>query len=258
MAVTRSSQAEAREELLQAGLELAVERGPSLGLENITFAEAIERADVARPTAYRSFPATDAEEPQQRFRNEVAVRIVNSCQFADLSGAADAAAPLFTAASEPDVTDDELSWMLRELIRLGGMAYAEQCLTDELYPAYFSVLLAAKSGDRELLAEVRREERDSSKGFIEFYRAVFDTFGIRLRAGWTWEMFAGAITIASVGDYLQIDVSSMPAKIDRPTGRDGELVEWTPFSMVVESIFVTAAEPDPKMVASANPLAWVS
>lgn len=258
MAGRRTSQMEAHAELLQAGLDLAIERGPSLGLEHITFAAAIEHANVTRPTAYRSFPATETLEPQERFRNEVAVRIVNSCQFGDLSGAADAAAPLFSAAIEPGVTDDELSWLLRELIRLGGMAYAEQCATDELYPAYFSVLLAAKCGNPDLLAEVQREELDSSKGFIEFYRAVFDTFGIRLRAGWTWEMFAGVIAIASVGDYLQVDVSAMPASIDRPTGRDNETVEWTPFSLVVESIFMTAAEPDPKMVASANPLAWVS
>ena len=258
MAVRRSSQTEARDELLQAGVELAIERGPSLGLEHITFAEAIERADVARPTAYRAFSGSDGKEPQQRFRNEVAVRIVNSCQYGDLSGAADAAAPLFEAAAAEDVTDDGLSWLLRELIRLGGFAYAEQCATDELYPAYFSILLAAKCGDPELLAEVQREEVESSKGFVGFYRVIFDCFGIRLRRNWTWEMFAGAITIASVGDFLQADSSAMPTRLDRATGVGGEVVTWTAFSLVVESIFLAAAEPDPKMVASANPLSWVS
>ena len=118
--------------------------------------------------------------------------------------------------------------------------------------------LAAKAGDPSLLAELQREERDSSKGFIEFYRYIAEIFGVRLRNGWSWEMFAGAITIASVGDYLQTDISVMPAHIDRPTGPDGEMVTWTPFSLVVESIFVTSTEPDPKMVASANPLSWVS
>ncbi len=258
MAVRRSSQTEARDELLQAGVELAIERGPSLGLEHITFAEAIARADVARPTAYRAFSGSDDKEPQQRFRNEVAVRIVSSCQFGDLSGAAEVAAPLFEAAVAEDVTDEELSRLLRELIRLAGFAYAEQCATDDLYPPYFSILLAAKFGDPELLAEVQREEHDSSDGFIDFYRVVFDSFGIRLRSDWTWEMFTGAVSIASVGDYLQGDVSVMPLQVDRPTGDAGEMVPWTAFSLVVESIFLAAAEPDPKMVASANPLTWVS
>ena len=57
MADRRYTQEAAREQILQAGLDLVVEHGPSLGLENVSFAEAIERADVPRPTAYRAFAA---------------------------------------------------------------------------------------------------------------------------------------------------------------------------------------------------------
>lgn len=258
MGERRYTQHEARDIILQAGLELVVEHGPSLGLERVTFAQAIERTDVSRPTAYRAFATNDDGVPQARFRSEVALRLVNSCTFADLTPVLEATADLLTEAVEPDVTGEQLTWLLREAIRVAGLVYQQHCRQDPLYPTYFAVLLAAQRDEGSLLEQLMREQESSAQAFIDAYQLVLDTFGVRLRAGWTWPMFASCIGTATTGSYLRGKTSLMPDEVNRPTGRSGELLPWNEFGMVSESIFVSAVEPDPKMKISANPLAWVS
>lgn len=257
MGERRYTQDEARDVIVQAGLDLVVEHGPSLGLEHVTFAEAIERADVPRPTAYRAFATNDDAAPQARFRSEVALRLVNSCAFSDLTPVLEATADILTEAIDPDVTDRDLTWLLREAVRTAGLVYQRLCREDSLYPAYFTVLLAAQRAEGSLLDELIREQDASAKSFIDAYQLVLDTFGVRLRAGWTWTMFASCIGTATTGSYLRGKISLMDEEVPRPTGRNGELLAWNEFGIVAEAIFMSAVEPDPKMKVSANPLDWV-
>lgn len=258
MGERRYTRDEARDAIVHAGLELVVEHGPSLGLEHVTFAQAIGRTNVPRPTAYRAFATNDLGEPQARFRTEVAMRLVNSCTFSELGPVLEATADLLSEAVDPEITSERLTWLLREAIRVAGLVYQESCRQDPLYPAYLAVLLAAQRDEGSLLDELLREQESSAKTFIDAYQLVLDTFGVRLRTGWTWPMFASCIGTATTGSYLSGKTSLMADDVDRPTGRDGELLAWNEFGILSEAIFISAVEPDPKMRVSANPLAWVS
>lgn len=247
---------EARAAVLEAGLELLVERGPSAGLERISFAEAITRAGVPRPSAYRAFGQAECQ-PQQHFRDELAMQVIERCDLSDVSATLDRIAAVCAAAERDDVTGDELTALLREVVRVGASVMpAGQ--TDEPYLHTYITLVAGSRGlENGLTTAMRKAEAEATIRSVEFYRPLANLFGIRLRQGWTWETFGASVASIEAGDYVMGDILPHQGPIERPTGPEGAMQEWTVPATLIEGLVAVAFEPNPRMVVSADPSAWV-
>lgn len=251
----RFTRGEARAALLEAGLQIMAERGPSPGLDRVSFAEAIEASGVPRPSAYRAFVDPDSE-PQEHFRDQLAVEVIDKCAFRILEPTALAVQPLLEAAAKDDATSDDLDWLLRETIRVGIKTYQDHVANDPLFVTFIS-LLAARHRDPYLSQVLHQAEVEAQKQYIAFYRDLLEAFGLRLRATWTWEALATTLTAIQTGDHLISGIAIQAPPLDRPTGRNGETVPWALYACMVEAMFVAATEPDPRMVVSAQPHRWV-
>lgn len=246
---------EARAALLEAGLQLMATRGPSPGLERISFAEAIERSGIPRPSAYRAFSDPDTD-PQDHFRDLLAVEVIESCSFKILEPTEQAIEHLIEAATEDGVTSEELDALMRETIRVGIATYQEHVASDPLFDS-FVALLASRQRESELSEILYQAEVDAQKHYISFYRVLFETFGLRLRSTWTWEAVATALTAVQTGDHLIGGLAIQSAPLKRPSGPSGEIRPWTLYACIIEAIIVAATEPDPRMVVSAQPDRWL-
>ena len=251
----RFTRGEARLAVLAAGLDLMTERGPSIGLDRVSFAEAIERSGVPRPSAYRAF--SDGEfEPQQQFRDELAMEIIEHCNLSDVSSTLERIAPLFAEAERDDATSTDLTRILRETIRLAASIYPCDMDGDPYFHMYVTLVAASRRREGALTSALRKVEATAAETSVSFYQPLAQTFGLRLRPGWTWESFAAAIASLEGGIYLLHDVSPFQGLMERPTGPDGEMQHWTLLGTLIEGLVITAFEPNPRMVVSAMPSEW--
>lgn len=242
--------------VLDSGLEILVERGPSTGLGLVTFADAIERSGVPRPSAYRAFGDSD-DEPQKHFRRELLVDLIQSCQFVEASNLDIAFADVTSEAGRDDITADELTAQLREVVRLGSLRYWELTQSDRHFLVYMTAQTSCRDPNNELNSVFCDAERESGANYIRLYRRICDLFGLRLRQGWTWEMFGGAVTTIQTGSYVFRNFAAVPDPFKRGTGPNGEERDWTMMGVLIESLIIQCAEPNPRMVVSANPQDWL-
>jgi len=59
-----------------------------------------------------------------------------------------------------------------------------------------------------------------------------------------------------LGAVLTARVTPASPELELPTGPDGETQVWTPVGVTLLGIVGQATEPDPRMVASAQPSSW--
>lgn len=251
----RFTRGEARSAVLSAGLELLVERGSSTGLDRVSFAEAIERSGVPRPSAYRAFGDSPAD-PQDHFREELAYEVIEHCSMTDVSPVESAVADLVAEAGRDDISADELTLMLREVVRLASTAYPCHMAADPYMQPYMALVAASRNDADDLTTALQKATAKASENSIGFYRTLADTFGIRLRCGWTWEAFAAAVSSLENGEYLSGPLVPHDGVLERPTGPNGEIQQWTRLATMVEGLVIAAFEPNPRMVVSAVPADW--
>lgn len=249
---------QARIALLEAGREMLHEVGLSGGVGRVTLAEAINRSGVPRPSAYRVFGETD-QDPQRAFHEELIIDITEIGPSINES----LARPVSSVLSEveglgTDVTVDDLTWYLRELIRAAGAAASDADFTETPIGVYMSVLASTLDADRNerVEAAARQAEETTVNAFIPFLREALTSFGLRLRDGWTFLDLSGALISAILGGVLTARVSPAAPELQLPTGRDGEPEAWTPLAISLLGIAGQATEPNPRMVASAQPTRW--
>lgn len=256
MAAKRLSRDETRNAVIDAGLRLLAERGPSIGLDRVSFAHAIEAADVPRPSAYRAFGDSRAREPQDHFRHQLALEVVRANWRSENDPLDTVLEPIYQLAYDDSQTDESLSALLHQAIRLSGDAYLSALTSQPLTPIYVTIMLAA--GDDEEISEAARSAELNAIGhYIAAYKQLAANFGLRLRDGWTWESFAAMVTRSWAGGYLLQSVYASQGPVMRPTGEDGELEPWNHLSLVVEGAVLVALEPNPRMKVAARPHLWV-
>lgn len=251
----RYTRDEARAAVLAAGLELLVERGPSAGLQRVSFAQAITRSGVPRPSAYRAFRHAECD-PQQHFRDELAMQVIERSDLSDVSATMERIAPLCAEAERDDVTSEELTALLREVVRVAAATFPSSMADEPYLHAYITLVAASRGFEGGLTTAMRKAETEATVRSVEFYRPLANLFGIRLKPGWNWEMFAAAVASIEAGDYLMGGILPHQGPVERPTGPSGELQEWTVPATLVEGLVVVAFEPNPRMVVSADPSAW--
>jgi len=250
---------QARTALLDAGKEILNEVGLSGGIGRVTLAEAINRSGVPRPSAYRVFGETDLV-PQSAFQEELIIAITEGGPVLDLSLLAEPAR-LVLAQVEGlgvEVTPDDLTWHLRELVRLAAVAALPATPLDTPIGVYMSVLastLGAAPSTR-VEAAARQAEQAMVHALMPFLRETLTSFGIRLRDEWTFLDLSGTLLAAILGVLATRRVTPASPELQLPTGKDGEIQPWPPLGIALLGIVGQATAPDPRMVVSARPASW--
>lgn len=252
---------QARTALLEAGREMLHEVGLSGGVGRVTLAEAINRSGVPRPSAYRVFGETELD-PQRAFHEEL---IIDITELGPSLNVQTLATPVQGVLSEVEglgveATPEDLTWYLRELVRRAGAAATAADFTETPIGVYMSVLASTLDAARNerVEAAARQAEEATVNAFIPFLREALTAFGLRLRDGWTFLDFSGALSSAILGALLTARVSPGSPEMQLPTGRNGENEPWTPLSITLLGITGQASEPNPRMVTSAQPHRWFS
>jgi len=242
---------QARNALLVAGREMLTEVGLSGGVGRVTLAEAINRSGVPRPSAYRVFGETELD-PQRAFHEELIVDITEVGPGIDTSKLAE------LEKIGVEATPEDLTWYLRELVRLAAIAASDTKFTETPIGVYLSVLASTLDTERNdrVEAAARQAEETIVNAFIPFLREALTSFGLRLRDGWTFLDLSGTILDAILGALLTARVTPAAPELQLLTGREGQTQSWTTLGVTLLGIVGQATEPDPRMVASAQPSRW--
>lgn len=250
---------QARDALLVAGREVLTEVGLSGGVGRVTLAEAINRSGVPRPSAYRVFGETELD-PQRAFHEELIIDITEVGPALDVDMIAGPVRNLLAQVEEIGVeaTPEDLTWYLRDLVRLAAVAASDATFSETPIGLYMSVLastLDAAPNDR-VEAAARQAEEATVNAFIPFLREALTSFGLRLRDGWTFLDLSSTLLASILGALLTARVTPAAPELQLATGRDGSPQPWTPLGITLLGIVGQATEPDPRMVASAQPSRW--
>lgn len=250
---------QARNALLVAGREMLTEVGLSGGVGRVTLAEAINRSGVPRPSAYRVFGETELD-PQRAFHEELIIDITEVGPALDVASLAEPVRNVLAEVEQIGVeaTPDDLTWYLRELVRQASIAAGDATFTETPIGVYMSVLastLDAARNDR-VEAAARQAEEVTVNAFIPFLREALTSFGLRLRDGWTFLDLSGALISSILGALLTARVTPASPELQLGTGKGDETQAWTPLGITLLGIIGQATEPDPRMVASAQPARW--
>jgi hypothetical protein len=238
---------------------MLTEVGLSGGVGRVTLAEAINRSGVPRPSAYRVFGETELD-PQRAFHEELIIDITEVGPAFDVASIAVPVRRVLTEVEQigVEVTPDDLTWYLRELIRLAAIAASDATFTETPIGVYMSVLastLDTTPNDRVANA-ARQADEATVNAFIPFLREALTSFGLRLRDGWTFLDLSGALISAILGALLTARVTPAASELELATGRDDGAQAWSPLGITLLGIVGQATAPDPRMVASAQPSRW--
>jgi len=238
---------------------MLTEVGLSGGVGRVTLAEAINRSGVPRPSAYRVFGETELD-PQRAFHEELIIDITEVGPALDVDSMAAPVRDVLAKVEEIGVeaTPEDLTWYLRELVRLAAIAAAEAEFTETPIGVYMSVLASTLDSARNdrVEAAARHAEETTVNAFIPFLREALTSFGLRLRDGWTFLDLSGALISAILGALLTARVTPASAELQLGTGQNAEMQTWSPLGIALLGIAGQATEPDPRMVASAQPARW--
>lgn len=245
----RFSAAEARAEVIKAGMKLVAEVGTEPGLARVRLNDAIARSGVPRPSAYRVF--TNSERlPQSEFRAALLVALVREqAPISDGSQVFDAASRVL--ANNKDLLDSgsptDLAWLLREFIRVIGLIKSNELRTFEsaIYSMSLRSLAMDPYPDPDLVHLFDSLIRRITSDFAAVYDPVVKQFGLRPRAGTSVEEFA-ELTVQASGMAILQKFPSFAEPVLRPTGRDGELLEWDALAVTVHGLVLSMLEPDPE------------
>lgn len=259
MSKRKFTREQARNALLVAGREMLTEVGLSGGVGRVTLAEAINRSGVPRPSAYRVFGETELD-PQRAFHEELIIDITQIGPRLAMDAVEDPVRVIMNEVEQIGVeaSPEDLTWYLRELIRVAGIAATDATFTETPVGVYLSVLSSTLDSERNDRIETaaRHAEQMIVEAFLPFLREALTSFGLRLRDGWTVVDLSRALIAAILGGLLTARVSAGASQLSLQTGRNGEAQEWAPLGVSFLGLVGQASEPDPRMVSSAQPANW--
>ena len=249
--------ADSKAQLIAAGRELLAERGLAPGLSRVTLNDAIERSGIPRSSAYRLYSGGPG--PLESFRIALleslsADHLDRDSTWGSVNGVVE------THAEDLDGDDPvRMAIALREVIRVGVASNINDWIESIGFYVVASTMVAASSPGTDSSADLellRSGEGHLLKTIIPVYKSVAEMVGLRLRSGLDWEGFARVVTSAVDGVALRHVVEPDLMSIERPTGPDGAMQQWTSAAVIFESMVYAYTEPDPKRTTSADLSVW--
>jgi hypothetical protein len=227
--------------LVDVGRTILREEGMGTGAEALTFKRVLER--VERDHGVRLTNASIIKrvwDNQADFQTDVLVAIAADEGITEFEQTLDALTEVFATV---DLSTPEGRWSsVREICRVGGAANMDALADSANWPSWIGVWTLTTSSDRPAVPD--RIERALAAGYQSFtahfektYLAMADYVGIRLKGPLTIRQFTIAVGALAEGCVLRtrVDADNMEG-LRLPTGPEGELQEWTLFSIGLDAL----------------------
>lgn len=236
-----------RAKLVTAGIHLLRERGVDVGLAEVPLSDAIAAAGVTRSTAYRSL-AHEELNPQAVLHRELLTFLLTRYNQGDAKVSIEQAVIEELTSHDEALNSDDVhlrTAALRGVIRVGANASYRQVIESperSILTAIYGALQSSPQSDwrRDALVE---GEVELTAMFTELYTQLADLFGYRPKSPFTMAQFTAAGASLLEGIAMRNGVNELVTMIERPTGPDGSLQQWSLFAIAFEALFVGMCEP---------------
>ena len=252
-AVTRpgpeSTLAEVRERLVNEAVASLERLGVDVGLDHIKLADVIALTGVGRSSAYRSL-ADDEHAPQEVLHREMLAQILQRHhRQTNLSIVTELTLAELERQREnlESGDNDRRELAMRALIRVGSEASYREVVSSverSILISSYGALRSSAAKDWRHEALVRGEQVLATL-FGDLYAGLSEIVGYRLRSELTMQQFSTAIAGLLEGLAMRHEVSPYLERIERATGPDGAIEEWTLFAIGFEGIYGVFFEPIP-------------
>ncbi|MEM7094740.1 MAG: hypothetical protein AAF567_17175 [Actinomycetota bacterium] len=249
--------ADSKAQLIAAGRELLAERGLAPGLSRVTLNDAIERSGIPRSSAYRLYSGGPG--PLESFRIALLESVSDDHLSREMSW--DRVEELTTSFEDDLESGDavRMASALREIIRTGVAATFSNWVDSTGFYVVASTIIAASSPGADAQADLdlmRTGVEGLVSRIIPTYRGIANAAGLRLRQPMTWDQFGRIVAAGVDGVAMRNVVDPSLSSIERPTGPNGEMQEWSAAAMLVESLVRSHFEADPNRVTAADLNSW--
>lgn len=131
--------------------------------------------------------------------------------------------------------------LIRNITITGSSAWAADIT---LYTVYLA-LWTASPGDPELAGELHDADVEIIGAYAELYAAVMDAYDLEFIPPYDASMFA--TTVSAISEGFTVREGATPhvfaAALERPTGEDGAVQEWSLFGCAVQAIITAFVRP---------------
>ena len=245
----RVHRAELRALLLDAGRAILLDRGLETQASSVTFKAALDR--VAEDTGLRFSNASIIGriwKDQREFRVEVLNSFASIDYRSEIDSVIAAIAPVLVGSDLS--TEASRAAAIREVCRVGGARHVEALRDSSTFALWIGIWSIAASSDSSA------EQRELHEALMDGYEVINghfeDAFGnlmnvlmVQVREPLTVRQFADAVGALVEGCSIRDRVTDGMANIMRPTGPDGQMQEWTTFSIGLAALATEFFEPIP-------------
>ncbi len=247
----RRSTDEIRQLLLDVGVETLLDEGLGSGAEVLTFKRVYDHLHRTRDIRLTNASVIGrAFKSQRAFQSEVLGMIAasDSQDFYDLSEVL-----LNEVLLVAERSTMASRWQcISDLCRVTGTLMMDSLRISPVWRIWIGIWALAGSGpatdEKRRLKEALLNSYESiMRDTAELYTVVLDYLGFRVKAPLTMAQGAAAIQALAEGSGLREMVDEQARQtIMLPTGRDGQLEEWTIFGMGLHTLVRGFIEPIPE------------
>jgi hypothetical protein len=240
---------ELRSLLMDAGRAILLDHGLQTQASSLTFKAALDRA--AADTGLRFSNASIIGriwKDQREFRLDVLTSFASIDFRSEIDAVIAAISPVL---AESDLsTEASRAIALREVCRVGGARHVEALRDSSTFALWIGIwsIAASSNSPRERLAlhEALVDEYEVINGHFEgAFGHLMDLLHVQVRQPLTVRQFADAVGALVEGCSLRNRVTEGMASIMRATGPNGQMQEWTTFSIGLVALANEFFEPIP-------------
>lgn len=220
-----------RMELLDAGASLLVERGITIGLENLSMIDVCRDAGLSTAgSAYKIW------NNQEAFRADVLRHLL---RFTTPDRASEYAVPRLAASAATTVPDPD------EFVRYAGNVTLARWLTDDATRRTYVTLLLASIQDIELASALHDHDVAALDTHARIYEAIADAFDREWRP--PFDATSMAVTLSALLEGLTFRAGyvrdQVETTVSKPTGPNGELRPWSLFACALDALIAAFTRP---------------
>lgn len=228
--MTRRTAEQTRQDLIEVGLELLHERGPSAAVAHIRLSSVLRRAGLTTGAAYRIWA------DQTAYQHDLALEAV---RFRDRTSTATSIAAVLPIISGPEGT-----W--QDAVRQGAEANLRSYPEDVAFLTTLAIR-ASSYGDAELTGAGQERHQEALAAYSHLYDVVLAWSGRRLRPGFTMQDLATALAALSEGFGLQQATGIPEARAQlNPAGDGPGDRDWSILGVSTLALCEWMTEPDPE------------
>ncbi|MFT4228789.1 MAG: hypothetical protein QM602_00700 [Microbacterium sp.] len=234
----RRTAEETRRLILDAALQLLLERGASAGVQHIRLQEVLRSVGLTTGAAYRIWA------DQDEFHRELAVEMMR-LRFAP--PAASATAAVAGGVGDAGTLDDAVRAAALDHVTYAAQFHLKPESRDSHAFITALALRTAAGAWPELREASAARHEESIQDFCRFYGAMMQRYGLRMRTPFTVRDFAEAMAALGEGFAVRAAEGLDHPVIDVATGDESISGRWTLFGIAARGLvdtFMIAAEPE--------------